>query len=188
MPEVFPLTAGDTGTLAMLSLCAGGLLRTWTDSGPARLWSVADADHLHAVLGTGTIARTVREEHRFREVAFLSEETGTLMIQSRFPTQTDDGTLQFEGSVIRLAPAGEATESVFEDVRSLLTQAISHALANNEYLLVEKGGWDARQNRSACSSSFPRVRGSSASSSRRPHPTTRRSGVPTSLPAGKARH
>lgn len=143
MPQDFPLQAGDTGTVAMLSLCAGSLVRTWTDTGPGRLWSVADADYLHAVQGTGTLARTPREERRFREVALLSEDAGTLMLQSRYPLETHDGTVQFEANVISLEPAGEATESVYDDMRSLLTQAIDHALTNNEFLVVEKGGWDA---------------------------------------------
>lgn len=29
MSETFPLKSGDTSTVAQLSLCAGGLVRTW---------------------------------------------------------------------------------------------------------------------------------------------------------------
>jgi hypothetical protein len=66
--EDFPLQAGDSGTTAMLSLCAGGLVHTWTDAG-SRLWSVREADFLRGIQGTGVIGRTVREERRFREAA-----------------------------------------------------------------------------------------------------------------------
>lgn len=140
MSNDFPLKPGDTGTVAQLSLCAGGLVRTWTDS--SRLWSVPDDEYLRSIMGSGTIARTAREEHRFREVAILSEDTGTLWLQSRFPSPTDDDTLQVQGSIIELQPAHEPSESTYDDVRELLTQAIGHALNNNEFLLVEQGGWD----------------------------------------------
>ena len=80
-----PLEPGDSGTIAMLSLCAGGLIRTWTDSGSSRLWSVQEADFLREIQGTGLIGRTLREEGRFREVGMLFEESGTLVLQSRFP-------------------------------------------------------------------------------------------------------
>lgn len=33
MSDEFPLQPGDTGTVAMLSPCVGGLVRTWIDSG-----------------------------------------------------------------------------------------------------------------------------------------------------------
>jgi hypothetical protein len=52
----------------MLSLCAGGLLRTWTGAG-SRLWSVRDADFLRGIQDTGVIGRSVREYRRFREAA-----------------------------------------------------------------------------------------------------------------------
>lgn len=143
MSDSFPLNPGDSAIVAMLSPCVGGLVRTWTDSGPGRLWSVTDADYLRAVQGTGTLARTVREEHRFREVALLSEGTGTLMLQPRYPSAAEDDSLQFEGALIRLEPAGNTSDSVDDDMRSLLAEAINHGLANGEFLAVEKGGWEA---------------------------------------------
>lgn len=143
MSENFPLKPGDTGTVAQLSLCAGGLVRTWTGDGPSRLWTVPDATHLHALQGTGAIARTVREQNRYREVAILSEDTGTLWLQSRFPARTADGAVELQGTIIELRPAADPLDTIYRDVHALLTQAIDHALANNEYLLVEKGGWDA---------------------------------------------
>lgn len=141
MSETFPLKSGDTSTVAQLSLCAGGLVRTWANR--SQLWSVPDDAYLRSVMGTGTLARTMREQNRFREVAFVSEDTGTLWLQSRFPVASGDGVLQVEASIIELQSAREPSEALYDDVRELLTQAIHHALKNNEYLLVEKGGWDA---------------------------------------------
>lgn len=143
MAAYFPLKTGDTGTVAQFSLCAGGLVRTWTDIGPPKLWSVPDAAYLHSVLGTGNIARTAHERDRFREVGILSEDSNTLWIQSRFPTRNAEGTLEMRGTVMELQPARPPTESTYDDVHATLVQAIRHALDNDEYLLVERGGWDS---------------------------------------------
>jgi len=143
MSEGMPLKPGASGTVAMLSLCAGGLLRTWTGSGTSRLWSVHEADVLSSIQGTGVIGRTVREEGRFREVGILFEDSGTLILQSRFPTKGDGDHLHFESPVLTLEPAGDIAHSVYDDVRALLSQAIRSALSHNEFVLVELGGWDA---------------------------------------------
>ncbi|TXI53375.1 hypothetical protein [Mycolicibacterium mageritense] len=141
MSETFPVKPGDTSTVAQLSLCAGGLVRTWGDR--PQLWSVPDDAYLRSMMGTGTLARTVREQNRFREVAMVSEDSSTLWLQGRFPVASGDGVLQVDGSIIELQPAREPSASLYDDVHELLAQAIDHALKNNEYLLVEKGGWDA---------------------------------------------
>lgn len=136
-----PLEAGDTGTVAQLSLCAGGLLRTWTEQGPPKLWSISDAQSLHSLLGTGAIARAAHERSRFREVAIVSEDSSTLWVQARYPTNNADGPLEARGTVIQLGPAGVPTGTTYEDVRAALTQAITYAVTHDEYLLVERGGW-----------------------------------------------
>lgn len=138
----FPLDPGDTTEVAMLSPCVGGQLRTWTDTGPSRLWQVSEPHALHSLQGTGYIARTLREERRFREVALLCEEKGALMIQPRFPRRVGDD-LNFDATMLNLKPAREAQESVFVDFHSLLAQSVRHTVAANGFLVVEKGGWDA---------------------------------------------
>ncbi|MEO3761040.1 hypothetical protein ABGB19_22495 [Mycobacterium sp. B14F4] len=142
MAEGVALGAGDVVETAMLSLCAGGLVRTWTDGG-SRLWRVREAALLHSLQGTGAIGRTLREEGRFREVGMLCEERGTLLLQSRFPVQVDGDEVAIEANLLNLEPAGAPDSSVFDDVESLLRQAVRHTLAQNEFLLVEMGGWDA---------------------------------------------
>lgn len=134
---------GDTFTAAQLSPCVGGLLRTWTDTDEGRLWSVDDADWLRSMQGTGTISRTLRHATNFREVGSLSETSGTLMLHGRYPVKSADDSLLLETNTIRLRPAEEPTESVYDDMVSLLKQAVWHALRNNEFLVVEPGGWDA---------------------------------------------
>ena len=142
MGDDVPLGAGDVAETAMLSLCAGGLVRTWTDS-RSRLWRVREAEQLRSLQGTGFIGRALREEGRFREVGMLCEERGTLILQSRFPATADGDNVAFEANVLNLEPAVQADSSVFDDVESLLRQAIRHTVEQNEFLLVETGGWDA---------------------------------------------
>jgi hypothetical protein len=78
------IEAGATLETAMLSPCVGGFVRTWTEY-ESRLWSVADPDALSSVMGEGILARTLREERRFREVGLLHEPSGTLLLQPRRP-------------------------------------------------------------------------------------------------------
>lgn len=143
MTDDLPLRAGDTAVAVQLSPCVGGLVRTWPDGSPPLLWSTPDATWLHQRQATGSIGRTLREEQRYREVALLSEATGTLMVQGRFPATADDGEVQLEADLVRLEPAGPPTEHVMDDFRALLTRAVHHCIAHDEFLVVERGGWDA---------------------------------------------
>lgn len=137
------LRAGDTLATAMLSPCVGGLVRTWTDAGASALWSVTEADYLHHMQGIAQLSRSPRGEGRFREVGLLSADGATLSLMSRFPRETEDGSLEFDGSVVTLGPAQVPAESTSEDFLSLLDRAVRRTLQTNEYLIVEKGGWDA---------------------------------------------
>lgn len=143
MAQGIPLQPGDTVTVALLSLCAGGLLQTWTGPGQAQLWSVPEGDGFRSVQGTGIIGRSPRSPGRFREVGLLSVDTGTLLIQPRFPRRKDEDSLQFEGRALRLSRAQGVTAAPRDDVRSLLKQSIGHCLDSGEFLVVEKGSWDA---------------------------------------------
>lgn len=137
------MRAGDTLTTAMLSPCVGGLVRTWTGAGESRLWSVAEADCLHDIQGTAALSRTPYGEGRFREVGLLSDDGAMLSLMSRFPREADDGSWEFSGSLLTLGPAQAPAESTYADFRSLLDRAVRHTLQTNEYLIVQKGGWDA---------------------------------------------
>lgn len=145
MDDNFALRAGDTAVTAQLSPCVGGLVRTWADGGEPQLWSTPDAEWLLQAQGTGHIGRARREDRRFREAGMLSERSGTLMIQGRFPVKTDDDNYSIEANMVRLQPADQPNETVFDDFRALLARAIQHCLRSNEYLVIELGGWDAPQ-------------------------------------------
>lgn len=138
-----PVHVGDTASTVQLSPCVGGLVRTWDETNSSRLWSVPDADFLRSNQGVGLLSRTLREEGRYREAGLLVESSPALMLQGRFPTQDDDGSVSLAGSIIRLEPAGEPSASAYDDFRAVLTQAVRHCIESNEYLVVEGGGWDA---------------------------------------------
>ena len=135
--------AGDTASTVMLSPCVGGLLRTWDGSNDAHLWSVPDADFLLSRQGSGLLGRSLREEGRSIESGLLVPNRQTLMLRGRFPTQADDGSMQLDGSMLRLEPAVAPNGSAIDDFRTLLSQAIRHCISSGEFLVVEKGGWDA---------------------------------------------
>ena len=127
---------------AMLSPCVGGLVRTWTDTG-SRLWGVADPSGLSSMMGRGIIARTLREERRFREVGLLNERTGVLLVQSRLPAVTSDGALESTVPSVQLTEPGAPTSSLWSDLKELLGQAVRYTVEVDGFLVVERGGWEA---------------------------------------------
>lgn len=134
---------GDIASTVMLSPYVGGLLRTWDESDGTTLWSVPDADDLLSQQGGGVLGRSLREEGRFVESGLLVPNRQTLMLRGRFPTRSDDGSLQLEGSMLRLEPASAPAGSAIADFRNLLSRAIRHCVSSGEFLVVQKGGWDA---------------------------------------------
>ncbi|MFN8089273.1 MAG: hypothetical protein U0R81_09935 [Mycobacterium sp.] len=134
---------GDVASTVILSPCVGGLLRTWDESNETTLWSVPDAGFLLSRQGSGLLGRSRREERRFFEAGLLVPNRQTLMLQGRFPTQTNDGSMQLDGSMLSLEPATAPADSAIDDFRTLLSQAIRHCISSGEFLVLEKGGWDA---------------------------------------------
>lgn len=139
IPNVAP---GDVFETAMLSPCVGGLVRTWTSAG-SRLWGVADPAALSSAMGQGIIARTLREDRRFREVALMNERTGTLVLQPRMPKATPGDGFQFEARPVHLTDPGPPTSSPWADFKELLGQAVRFTVGVDGFLVVELGGWDA---------------------------------------------
>ena len=146
MNDDFPLKMGESLWSTQLSLCVGGLLRTWFSSGVSRLWSVPEAQKLLALQGTGFIGRALRDEadpNRFRETALMAEGGTTLFVRSRVPVDHDGAKVSLSGELIALEPPSEVSETVHQDLQALLSQAVLHCVRSSEYLVVELGGWDA---------------------------------------------
>lgn len=111
------LEIGDIAATVMLSPCVGGLLRTRDESNGTTLWSATEADFLLSRQGNGLVGRSLREEKRFVESGLLVRDRQTLMIQGRFPTQTEDGSMQLDGSLLRLEPAAATKEPAIDGRR-----------------------------------------------------------------------
>ena len=137
------IEVGDTLDPVMLSPCVGGLVRTWSGNGASRLWGVTDPSSLVSRMGRGIIARTLREERRYREAALLNERTGTLFLQPRRPTATPDGMVQSTVPSLQLTEPGAATSSPWADLKELLGQAVRYTVETDGLLVVELGGWEA---------------------------------------------
>lgn len=135
--------AGDAPALVQLSPCVGGLLRTWSDDGAARLWSLPSDSWLRAAQATGGIGRTAGADGRFREQAMLSAGGNTLAVAPRFPVRAADGALTMETQLVQLAEPRRPSRSTHEDFRELLAQAVRHCAGTDEFLIVERGGPDA---------------------------------------------
>ncbi|MEH3033101.1 MAG: hypothetical protein PGN07_03440 [Aeromicrobium erythreum] len=144
MSDDTPLQVGATARPVQLSPCVGGVVRTWTDDGTTGVWSSPQATWLADVQGTGWIGRTQREERRYREAALLSDD-GALVVRGRYPLAGQGGTTSMEASVLALEPARAPTGDVMADLRALLARAVRHCVASGEFLVVERGGWDAPQ-------------------------------------------
>lgn len=145
MTDNAPLQVGDNMESAQFSPCVGGLVRTWVEGRESKLWSTPDAEWLFHMQATGQIGRTLQEERRFREAAWLSEDGAALIVQPRFPVKVDSNSYSVEAHIVRLEPAGRPSGSVYDEFRTLLARAVQQCVANDEFLVVEKGGWDAPQ-------------------------------------------
>jgi hypothetical protein len=138
--------AGETLTPVQLSPCVGGLVRTWSEGGGDRLWSVPDDESgaaLMAAQGTGVLARSPRGTDRYRETGLLDEESGTLVLRPRFPERGDGEEHAFRQVSLQLAPAGAARPEAVADFARVVNQAVRHVAATFEYLVIEVGGWQA---------------------------------------------
>lgn len=135
----------DSAGLVEISPCVGGLVRTWSDDGASRLWSVPEDAWLRDVQATGRIGRVSRKEGRYREAARLSEADGALLVRPRVPLKADDGSLTMAEQSVALAPEKRPSRSTFEDFREVLTRAVEHCASTDEYLVVERGARDAKR-------------------------------------------
>jgi hypothetical protein len=141
MDEEFPLRHGGVGVVAQISPCVGGFVRTWSEGG-SQLWAVPDDTWLVEHQHRGVIARTSQEPGRYREAGVLYEQQGVLVIQSRYPVSRESDGVRMQATVVQLEPVS-AQAMPRESLDIALEQAIDHCVKAREFLVVEKGGWDA---------------------------------------------
>ena len=137
-----------------LSPVAGGLLRTWTGTGP-QLWQVWGGDALEDALGRGLLARTEVEPGRYREIGLLEEpvdagptSTGRLLLPARWqPGRSESPSMDLElvGDPLLLSPVADDDLAGREDhlwpsLVARLSEVCLQTAERVEVLLLERGG------------------------------------------------
>ena len=90
-----PLGEGDLLETVMVGPPVRGRFATWHEDG-RRLWALADPAGLSKLIGTGQLARTLREPRRYREVVLVGE---AIVLGMERTAPSDDGTVTM-GSVV----------------------------------------------------------------------------------------
>lgn len=147
--DVPPVDVGDILETALVGPLVGGVVPLWTDGGRV-LWEPDDPDSIRSVLACGQLARTEREPDRYREVAMVSRTSGTVMLLPRMSASAAYGgelTSQARVFAAELKPAErvpEATKDEWFEFARWLTEVHMSAAARSEFIVVELGGWDFR--------------------------------------------
>ncbi len=123
----------------MLGVVVSGVLQVWTDNG-AQLWTVEDPDGLSVLLGRGLVARTPMPDDRFREAALFDENSRTLLVQERYPSQTGAAAYSF-----RLLDPVPPQTNPWESLQKFLAEVSLSAAQRGEFWVLETGGWDSPQ-------------------------------------------
>jgi hypothetical protein len=117
-----------------LSAVVGGVVRTWTEAGETRLWRVGAASDevaLRRAQHHGVLDRVERAKGQVREVVELDPDASSL----RLPGGTEIGLEPAEG----VSPRASARE----EWPGAINQAVRHVAESFEFLLIERGGWEA---------------------------------------------
>lgn len=140
MSSLFP--PGTMMTTVGLSPVVGGLIRTWEDDVPIT-WRVDDPSGLSERLGRGSVARTQVGNDRFREVGALSVtgDRGMLMLPDRF--QDGEGLSGTGYDLVRASGVEDLDSDPWDDFQVWLRAVVLSAAERGDFLVVERGGWDA---------------------------------------------
>lgn len=137
---------GSEAETVQLGIPLAGLIATWDERGRS-LWAIDDAAP-QADIGRGIVARTPVEARRFREVGLLVRDTGVLLLPERFPTSHDPTEIKVPGRTAHLRrvadDAGRARAAeAWAELAVWLGEALVLATERDEFVVVERGGWDA---------------------------------------------
>ena len=135
---------GSTLETVLLGPCIDGTLRLWRGDGTAELRSVEDPEVVRASLGVGRLARTSPEPSRFREVAMLDADTGTLVLLER-PHASGAPASSVEVGGIQMATqrrsAPPSSPGAWRAAADAIRDAVVAAVGRGEFVVVEPGGW-----------------------------------------------
>jgi hypothetical protein len=144
-----PLGVGDVVETAMLGPLIGGVVPLWI-GGQRVLWQVDEPDAVRSVLGLGRLARTGRERDRYREVAMVGRASGTVMLLPRMRADAVDdrsvsvGARTFDADLRPITDVPPATDEAWAEFARWLTAVYVSAARRREFVVVELGGWEFR--------------------------------------------
>ena len=134
------LGEGDLLETVMVGPPVRGHFATWHDDG-RRLWVLDDPAEQSELIGTGRLARTLREPRRYREVVLVGD---AMVLGMERTAPSDDGTVTM-GSIVlasrrvELGPK-DADEAAWHEFAGWLTGVVLGAAERGEVVVLEAGG------------------------------------------------
>lgn len=140
------IPSGSPAATVQVGMALAGVIAIWDDDGRS-LWAYDAASGLADRLGRGIVARTGVEARRFREVGLLVRESGTLLLPDRL-WSGDGQPIEAPGVVLELRPLPPdadrtVAEAAWAECATWLGDAFLAAVERDEFVVVERGGWDA---------------------------------------------
>lgn len=133
------LEPGDVLQQAMIGAPVAGLVDLLIGTSPV-LWRPDDPAGLTELVGVGTIARTLREERRFREIVMVTPDRSTILVLPRMTSIDDAHELrEFTGAVVEAEDVWEHVRSdeVWNEFGRWLTRVFVTASTRPECIVVE---------------------------------------------------
>jgi hypothetical protein len=129
----------------------GGCVALWDGENRRSVWTVDEPVRMASELGHGRISRTGVEPSRFREVGLFDPHAATLLLpeRTRRNDRDDPRRIELRGSVYRLSPAPDPqpppAADPWDELAAWLSDVFLDAASRGEFIVIERGGWDAPQ-------------------------------------------
>ncbi|MBX3312487.1 MAG: hypothetical protein KF916_06325 [Microbacteriaceae bacterium] len=145
------LQVGQSLHTVQFSLCVNGVVRIFDDRmadsakgsrNNSELYLVEKPEHFNARVGRGIVARTAREERRFREAGLLTEDRNSLILPGRLAFDGEN-TASAGSEVFQIQRIQNPADWDYNEFINFLALVIKSAIERNEYVLLELAGWDA---------------------------------------------
>jgi hypothetical protein len=139
------LNAGDVLGNVLLGCLLQDVVVVWTGDGARHFFSVEEPERLSGLLAKGIAARTSPEPGRFRETALLNSEENLLLLAGRLFESTGGASVSAPAANFRVKACDEPSpdEALWTATSRWLTDAVVAAVGRGEFIVVEKGGWEA---------------------------------------------
>lgn len=133
------LEPGDVLEQAMIGPPVGGLIDLLIGTSHV-LWRPHDPSGLAELVGFGLVARTLREQGRYREVVMVSPDRSSILVLPRLksPNGAHDAR-EFTGSVVGTEDIWEhvLSDDVWNEFGRWLTNVLVAASTRSEFIVVE---------------------------------------------------